>query len=60
MHVLENCIRNELDVTANRAFAVLKPLKARSNTPPTHVELLLLLPKPAPGGCAWATCGAKC
>mmetsp|Transcript_58856 Transcript_58856/g.139034 ORF Transcript_58856/g.139034 Transcript_58856/m.139034 type:complete len:703 (+) Transcript_58856:71-2179(+) len=27
MHVLENCIRNELDVTANRAFAVLKPLK---------------------------------
>jgi len=27
MHVLENCIRNELDVTARRAFAVLRPLK---------------------------------
>ncbi len=27
MHVLENCIRNELDATAKRAFAVLRPLK---------------------------------
>ena len=58
MHVLENCIRNELDVTANRAFDVLKPLKARSTAPPARVELLLL-PRPALGGCAWATCGAK-
>ena len=30
MHVLENCIRKELDAVAPRIFAVLKPLKVES------------------------------
>ena len=52
MHVLENCIRKELDAVAPRVFAVLRPLKVCSISAASRVLLLLRrwLRKPCRGG----------